>query len=202
MTPEEAAICLRDDPTFATSSPEEQAEEAALLLGTDDPLDVALAVELALAAAPAPVAIMGPGDEGCRLETPCAVPRLAGNGRCMDCGANRSTGPVKVLSAAEAVSPAPRKPKPPSELRRGITHDPAATFLGRFKEATGATDSEMAEMLGVSRASVQAYIAGRRTEALDEAQARLMIDGLAERLLLLADLKRDLAVAIGEAHPD
>lgn len=202
MTPEEAAICLRDDPTFATSSPAEQAEEAALLLGTDDPLDVALAVELALAAAPAPVAIMGPGDEGCRLETPCAVPRLAGNGRCLDCGANRSTGPVKVLSAAEAVSPAPRKPKPPSELRRGITHDPAATFLGRFKEATGATDSEMAEMLGVSRASVQAYIAGRRTEALDEAQARLMIDGLAERLLLLADLKRDLAVAIGEAHPD
>lgn len=202
MTPEEAAICLRDDPTFATSSPAEQAEEAALLLGTDDPLDVALAVELALAAAPAPVAIMGPGDEGCRLETPCAVPRLAGNGRCLDCGANRSTGPVKVLSAAEAVSPAPRKPKPPSELRRGITHDPAATFLGRFKEATGATDSEMADMLGVSRASVQAYIAGRRTEALDEAQARLMIDGLAERLLLLADLKRDLAVAIGEAHPD
>lgn len=202
MTPEEAAICLRDDPTFATSSPAEQAKEAALLLGTDDPLDVALAVELALAAAPAPVAIMGPGDEGCRLETPCAVPRLAGNGRCLDCGANRSTSPVKVLSAAEAVSPAPRKPKPPSELRRGITHDPAATFLGRFKEATGATDSEMAEMLGVSRASVQAYIAGRRTEALDEAQARLMIDGLAERLLLLADLKRDLAVAIGEAHPD
>lgn len=202
MTPEEAAICLRDDPTFATSSPAEQVEEAALLLGTDDPLDVALAVELALAAAPAPVAITGPGDEGCRLETPCAVPRLAGNGRCLDCGANRSTGPVKVLSAAEAVSPAPRKPKPPSELRRGITHDPAATFLGRFKEATGATDSEMAEMLGVSRASVQAYIAGRRTEALDEAQARLMIDGLAERLLLLADLKRDLAVAIGEAHPD
>lgn len=198
MTPEEAAICLRDDPTFATSSPEEQEAEAALLLGTDDPLDVALAVELALAAAPAPVAITGPGDEGCRLETPCAVPRLAGNGRCLDCGANRSTGPVKVLSAAEAVSPAPRKPKPPSELRRGITHDPAATFLGRFKEATGATDSEMAGMLGVSRASVQAYIAGRRTEALDEAQARLMIDGLAERLLLLADLKRDLAVAIGE----
>lgn len=202
MTPEEAAICLRDDPTFATSSPEEQEAEAALLLGTDDPLDVALAVELALAAAPAPVAIRGPGDEGCRLETPCAVPRLAGNGRCLDCGANRSTSPVKVLSAAEAVSPAPRKPKPSSELRRGITHDPAATFLGRFKEATGATDSEMADMLGVSRASVQAYIAGRRTEALDEAQARLMIDGLAERLLLLADLKRDLAVAIGEAHPD
>lgn len=202
MTPEEAAICLRDDPTFATSSPEEQEAEAALLLGTDDPLDVALAVELALAAAPAPVAITGPGDEGCRLETPCGSPRLAGNGRCLDCGANRSTSPVKVLSAAEAVSPAPRKPKPPSELRRGITHDPAATFLGRFKEATGATDSEMADMLGVSRASVQAYIAGRRTEALDEAQARLMIDGLAERLLLLADLKRDLAVAIGEAHPD
>lgn len=202
MTPEEAAICLRDDPTFGSSSPEEQAAEAALLLGTDDPLDVALAVELALQTAPAPVAIMGPGDEGCRLETACSAPRLAGNGRCLDCGANRVANLVKVLSAAEAIKDAPRKPKPPSELRRGITHDPAATFLGRFKEATGATDSEMADMLGVSRASVQAYIAGRRTEALDEAQARLMIDGLADRLLLLADLKRDLAVAIGEAHPD
>lgn len=203
MTPEEAAICLRDDPTFATSSREDQQTEATLLLGDDDPLAVALAIELALDMGPrSGDAAGGVGDEGCRLETPCAVPRLAGNGRCLDCGANRSTGPVKVLSAAEAVSPAPRKPKPPSELRRGITHDPAATFLGRFKEATGATDSEMAEMLGVSRASVQAYIAGRRTEALDEAQARLMIDGLAERLLLLADLKRDLAVAIGEAHPD
>lgn len=203
MTPEEAAICLRDDPTFATSSREDQETEATLLLGDDDPLAVALAIELALEAAPAATAIMGPGDEGCRLETPCAVPRLAGNGRCLDCGANRAAASlVKVLSAVEAASPAPRKPKPPSELRRGITHDPAATFLGRFKEATGATDSEMAEMLGVSRASVQAYIAGRRTEALDEAQARLMIDGLAERLLLLADLKRDLAVAIGEAHPD
>lgn len=202
MTPEEAAICLRDDPTFATSSPTEQAEEAALLLGTDDPLDVALAVELALAAAPAPVAIMGPGDEGCRLETPCAVPRLAGNGRCLDCGANRSTGPVKVLSAAEAVSPAPRKPKPPSELRRGVTHDPAATFCGRLKEATGATDQELADIVGVSRASVQAYVAGRRTELLDDAATRRMIALLDEHLLLAATLKRDLAVSIGEAHPD
>ena len=197
VTPEEAAICLRDDPTFATSSPAEQAEEAALLLGTDDPLDVALAVELALAAAPAPVAIMGPGDEGCRLETPCAVPRLAGNGRCLDCGASRVLDPVP-LTAREATASGPRKRRPPSELRRGVTHDPAASFLGRFKEATGATDNEMADMLGVSRATVQAYIAGRRREIIEGDTARKMIDGLADRLLLLADLKRDIAVAIGE----
>lgn len=198
MTPEEAAICLRDDPTFATSSPEEQSAEAALLLGSDDPLDIALAVELALQAAPVRVTASGPGDEGCRLETPCGSPRLAGNGRCLDCGANRSTSPVKVLSAKEAIAPGPRKPKPPSELRRGVTHDPAASFLGRFKEATGATDNEIADMLGVSRATVQAYIAGRRREIIEDDTARKMIDGLADRLLLLADLKRDIAAAIGE----
>lgn len=190
MTPEEAAICLRDDPTFATSSPEEQAEEAALLLGSDDPLDIALAVELALAAS-------GPGDEGCRLETPCAVPRLAGNGRCLDCGAGRVLV-ARPLTAKEAIAPGPRKPKPPSRLRRGVTHDPAASFLGRFKEATGATDNEMADMLGVSRATVQAYIAGRRREIIEDDTARKMIDGLTDRLLLLADLKRDIAAAIGE----
>lgn len=197
MTPEEAAICLRDDPTFATSTEDEQAAEAALLLGSDDPLDIALAVELALAAAPVRVTASGPGDDGCRLETPCAVPRLAGNGRCLDCGASRVLDPVP-LTAKEAVAPGPRKPRPPSELRRGVTHDPAASFLGRFKEATGATDNEMADMLGVSRATVQAYIAGRRREIIEDDTARKMIDGLAERLLLLADLKRDIAVAIGE----
>ena len=198
MTPEEAAICLRDDPTFAMSSPEEQAEEAALLLGSDDPLDIALAVELALTAGHAVATPKGGvGDEGCRLETPCAAPRLAGNGRCLDCGASRVLAPVP-LTAKEAIAPGPRKPKPPSELRRGVTHDPAASFLGRFKEATGATDNEMADMLGVSRATVQAYIAGRRREIIENDTARKMIDGLADRLLLLADLKRDIAAAIGE----
>ena len=52
MTPEEAALCLRDDPTFATSSRADQEEEAALLLGSDDPLDIALAIEAALARKP------------------------------------------------------------------------------------------------------------------------------------------------------
>lgn len=202
MTPEQAAICLRDDPTFATSSREEQETEAALLLGTDDPLDVALAIELALEAPEPPSAIMGPGDEGCRLEPPCAVPRIAGNGRCLDCGANRVAGPVKVLSAKEAVKPGPRPRRTPSELRRGVTHDPTATFCGRLKEATGATDQELADIIGVSRASVQAYVAGRRTELIDDAATRRMITLLDEHLLLAATLKRDLAVSIGEAHSD
>ena len=201
MTPEEAALCLRDDPTFAAASAQEQEAEAALLLGTDDPLDIALAVELALADRPAPTAIMGSDDEGCRLETPCPVPRLAGNGRCLDCGASRAA-PAKPLSIAEAIKPGPRKVRAHSDLRRGVTHDPTATFLGRFKEATGATDKEMGEMLGVSRVSVQAYIAGRRAEALSGAQARNLIDALAEHLLLAATLKRDLAVEIGEAYHD
>ena len=207
MTPEEAALCLRDDPTFAGASTQEQEAEAALLLGTDDPLDIALAVELALADRPAPTAIMGASDEGCRLETPCVVPRLAGNGRCLDCGAGRlglrpPSVQARPLSVAEAITPGPRKVRAHSDLRRGVTHDPTATFLGRFKEATGATDKEMGEMLGVSRVSVQAYIAGRRAEALSGAQARNLIDALAEHLLLAATLKRDLAVEIGEAYHD
>jgi hypothetical protein len=204
MSPDEAALCLRDDPTFATSSREDQETEAALLLGTDDPLDIAMAIELALAAPPAPVTTTGARGEPCRLETPCGRPRLAGNGRCLDCGAQRE-------AAVEQPASAPMTPKTAAKrssdaeaakLRRGVTHDPEASLLGRFKEATGATDSEMAAMLDISRASVQAYIAGRRTELLSDDQARTLIDGLAERLLLLAGLKRDLAIAIGEIDPD
>jgi len=83
MTPEQAAICLRDDPTFATSSREDQETEATLLLGDDDPLAVALAIELALDVGPrSGDAAGGVGDEGCRLEKPCAAPAVAGNGRC------------------------------------------------------------------------------------------------------------------------
>jgi transcriptional regulator with XRE-family HTH domain len=202
MTPEEAALCLRDDPTFAASSREDQETEAAYLLGDDDMLAVALAIELALEAPKPPSVTAGPGDEGCRLETPCAAPRLAGNGRCLDCGASRSLRPAQRLSLAEAIAPGPRKPRRPSELRRGVTHDPTATFCGRLKEATGATDQELADIVGVSRASVQAYVAGRRTELLDDAATRRMIALLDEHLLLSATLKRDLAVAIGEAHHD
>lgn len=221
MTPEEAAICLRDDPTFAGSSREDQETEATLLLGDDDPLDVAIAIELALAAAPAPSAIMGQGDEGCRLEKPCAAPRIAGNGRCMDCGAYRITppeSPVEREEPAEAPAPppepenAPAAEKPaPARRKKPVSYaeahrqrqakamrDPEATFIGRYKELTGTADRELAAMTGKSRATIQAYARGQLPEKLEPETIRHLADDIGERMILLAQLQRDMLAAIGE----
>lgn len=217
MTPEEAAICLRDDPTFATSSREDQETEATLLLGDDDPLAVALAIELALEAAPAATAIMGPGDEGCRLEKPCAAPRLAGNGRCMDCGAYRQIAPESPQereepSEAPAPSPAPESAPAPAPARKKpvsyaeahrqrqakALRDPEATFAGRYKELTGTADRELAAMTGKSRATIQAYARGQLPEKLEAETIRHLADDIGERMILLAQLQRDMLAAIGE----
>lgn len=221
MTPEEAAICLRDDPTFGSSSREDQETEATLLLGDDDPLAVALAIELALEAAPAAPAIMGPGDEGCRLEKPCAAPRLAGNGRCMDCGAYRQTAaeslreregpseapapPPEPENAPAAEKPAPtarKKPVSYAEAHRQrqakALRDPEATFVGRYKELTGTADRELAAMTGKSRATIQAYARGQLPEILEAETIRHLADDIGERMILLAQLQRDMLAAIGE----
>lgn len=217
MTPEEAAICLRDDPTFAGSSREDQETEATLLLGDDDPLAVALAIELALEAAPAAPAIMGPGGEGCRLEKPCAAPRLAGNGRCMDCGAYRQTAaespqereepseapaPPPAPESAPAAAPARKKPVSYAEAHRQrqakALRDPEATFVGRYKELTGTADRELAAMTGKSRATIQAYARGQLPEKLEAETIRHLADDIGERMILLAQLQRDMLAAIGE----
>lgn len=221
MTPEAVAICLRDDPTFATSTREEQEAEAAALLGSDDPLDVAIAIELALEGAPAPVAIMGPGDEGCRLEKPCAAPRIAGNGRCMDCGAyrqNPAASPVEREEPLDAPAPPPepenapaaekpapvarKKPVSYAEAHRQrqakAMRDPEATFIGRYKELTGTADRELAAMTGKSRATTQAYARGQLPEKLEPETIRHLADDIGERMILLAQLQRDMLAAIGE----
>lgn len=221
MTPEAVAICLRDDPTFATSTREEQEAEAAALLGSDDPLDVAIAIELALEGAPAPVAIMGPGDEGCRLEKPCAAPRIAGNGRCMDCGAyrqNPAASPVEREEPSEAPAPPPepenapaaekpapvarKKPVSYAEAHRQrqakAMRDPEATFIGRYKELTGVADRELAAMVGKSRATIQAYARGQLPEILEAATIRHLADDLGERMILIAQLQRDMLASLGE----
>lgn len=217
MTPEQAAICLRDDPTFAGSSREDQETEATLLLGDDDPLAVALAIELALEAAPAATAIMGPGDEGCRLEKPCAAPRLAGNGRCMDCGAYRQIAPESPQEREEppeapapppapesAPAPAPARKKPVSyaeahrQRQAKALRDPEATFVGRYKELTGTADRELAAMTGKSRATIQAYARGQLPEKLEAETIRHLADDIGERMILLAQLQRDMLAAIGE----
>lgn len=218
MAPEEAAICLRDDPTFATSSREDQETEATLLLGDDDPLAVALAIELALDMGPrSGDAAGGVGDEGCRLEKPCAAPRLAGNGRCMDCGAYRQTAPESpqereepseapapppAPESAPAAAPARKKPVSYAEAHRQrqakALRDPEATFVGRYKELTGTADRELAAMTGKSRATIQAYARGQLPEKLEAETIRHLADDIGERMILLAQLQRDMLAAIGE----
>lgn len=227
MTPEEAAICLRDDPTFGSSSREDQEAEATLLLGDDDPLAVALAIELALDMGPrSGAACGGVGDEGCRLEKPCAAPRLAGNGRCMDCGAYRQIAPESLQEREEpleapapppapesAPAPAPahavaspqaarKKPVSYAEAHRQrqakALRDPEATFVGRYKELTGAADRELAAMTGKSRATIQAYARGHLPEILERDTIRHLADDLGERMILIAQLQRDMLAAIGE----
>lgn len=227
MTPEEAAICLRDDPTFGSSSREDQETEATLLLGDDDPLAVALAIELALDMGPrSGDAAGGVGDEGCRLEKPCAAPRLAGNGRCMDCGAYRQTAPRSgdaesgvespqereepseapvpppAPESAPAAAPARKKPVSYAEAHRQrqakALRDPEATFVGRYKELTGTADRELAAMTGKSRATIQAYARGQLPEKLEAETIRHLADDIGERMILLAQLQRDMLAAIGE----
>lgn len=218
MTPEAAGAALAADPTFATMNDAEREAEAAALLGTfaepsDDPLDIAMALEAAAlafrASTAATTAAPMPGVEACRLNgaegPPCNGDQpIAGNGRCMTCGAQRTAAePATAVQAAPAPSPAPTPATPPAAapapiLRHGVTSDPGASFLGRFKEATGATDREAAGMLGMSRATVQAYAAGRLPEKLTPQQVATIRADIADRLLLLADLDRDLAVAAGE----
>lgn len=232
MTPEAVAVCLRDDPTFATSPRDEQEAEAAALLGSDDPLDVAIAIELALERPGERSEAGGAADcdEGCRLEKPCAAPRIAGNGRCMDCGAHRqspATSPVEADTPAEAPSPpaepesaparsgdaaggvaekpapAPRK-KPVSyaeahrQRQAKALRDPEATFIGRYKELTGTADRELAAMTGKSRATIQAYARGQLPEKLEAETIRHLADDIGERMILLAQLQRDMLAAIGE----
>jgi hypothetical protein len=225
MTPDEAGAALAADPTFDLMSQAERETEAALLLGaidapSDDPLEIALTLELAALRAEtgtgaATVSADNPVGEACRNgsdENPAGCggrEPVAANGRCMTCGAYRAaptdaaTAPKAVelpIAPAKVETPASEAPVEPAapKLRHGVTYDPGDSVLGRFKEASGATDKETAAMLGMSRATVQAYANGRLVEKLTDVQARTLIDDIGERLLLLAELKRDIAVLIGE----
>jgi hypothetical protein len=221
MTPEEAGAALACDPSFLLMAHEEREDEAARLLGgfstpSDDPLDIARTIECAIHlqaigqdnGARRAGAEIAPGIEPCRLNgaggPPCTGREpVAGNGRCMTCGAMRHarTPPEPAPPPAPAKVPkrAPKKrgTAPATALRHGVTYDPGASYLGRFKEVTGATDREVADMLGVSRPTVQAYVGGRLPEKLDGVGVGVLMADLAERLVLLADLRRELAAVIG-----
>jgi len=208
MTPEQAGAALAADPTFALMSPTEQEAEAAVLLGgfgtpSDDPLDIALAIELASVAtvqAAQEIATTASvaGVEPCRLNgadgPPCGGSEpVAGNGRCMTCGAQREA----LLAAPAPIAAQPERPRYADRIRRNIS-DLDATFIGRFKVATGATEKEIAGLVGLSRPTINAYVAGRLPEKIDTEQGSTLADNIDERLILLSDLKRDILAAIGQ----
>lgn len=196
MTPDEAALALRDDPSFAAMTATERQEEAALLLGTDDPLDVALAIEMALVAEPSPPAIMGAALEPCRLETSCGGREpLAGNGRCMTCGANRAAPPEEPVAAVEREEPAPAPAPPPAAVSApvaAVASDRALPLTARVKDALGLTDKALADMIGVSRPTAQAYVSGRLPEQIDGVRAEYLLRALTKRIGEIEGLRLEL----------
>jgi len=147
----EAAQSLRDDPTFDTMGEAARHVEARFLVqphgGDGD--DVSAVVEWAKALDPTPPAIGNrvrahiPGNAN--VEPPAPPPP-----------APKPQKP-RVLEAPEgatAASPAPDK----------------LPFLYRVKGATGATDRELSELLGVPRSTVQAIISGRSPERFSREQ--------------------------------
>lgn len=56
------------------------------------------------------------------------------------------------------------------------------SYLRRYKMATNAFDAEIGELIGLKRALVQAYIAGRTTEYLTDEQKQLLIQALRDHI--------------------
>lgn len=206
MTPDEAALSLRDDPTFALMSREEQETEAAFLVG-DDPLDVALAIEAALSGKPPPESAGALSHvEPCREGNERCVQPVSGTGRCMTCGAYRDAAPLPVIAvpdplpsnpadlapperetAVEAPNPPPKPqsaPRPVSGQNRSITY--------RIKLATGLYDKEIAGHVRLSRPTVQAYAAGRLNEAYTAEQREALAVVLERRRDAIDDLVTEL----------
>lgn len=194
------AHTLIADPTFALMTHGERLDEALALMrsadpDTDpDPLDAALAVEEAEslmvagfrpAEAPAPVT---PGLEPCREDRAVCDAPVAGNGRCLECGARRAQE-IIAPPAPVAVAREPDKP-----LRAA---KPAAPVLARFKAATGLSDKNIGDMLNLARSTVQATIAGRMPEKLTPSQHKM----LAETLSLQLQKAQELAAEITRDTP-
>ncbi len=193
MTVGEAALALRDDPTFAAMTETEREAEAIELVG-DDPLDVALAIEMALSAPAETPAIMGSGVEPCRLEADCGGREpLAGNGRCMTCGANRAAPctpeqPVEAVPAAKAPTPRPAPVSSPVEAPAR----PGEPLVRRFKEALGMPDAQLAALIGVTRPTAQAYVSGRLAEQIDGVRSEYLLRALIKRQGQIAELIEEL----------
>ena len=191
MTPQEAGIALRDDPTFASMSVAEQQTEAGLLLGTDDPLDIAIAIETALAEPAIMAQAALPVFEECRLPTPCGGSEpIAGNGRCMTCGANR------LSAATEAPTSAPAPPV--GNFEQVLPGEIKPMLAKRVQETLGLKYHELGDLLGVSRPTAQAYVSGRLAERVEGVRGEYLLRLLDQRGAAIDELRAELRLRLGK----
>lgn len=207
LTHEGAVASLLDGPPLDTYSSEELAGEVAELLGSDDPLDVALVIEEAKARAADHVkaaAIIEAELEPCRLEQPCAGNEpLSGTGRCMTCGAQRVNmiviDPIhEAIAALPSDTEAPEQPVAapfvPAALEAAAPSEEPIT--ARVKAALGLPDKDMAHLLGVARPTAQAYATGRLPEIIDGVRAEYMLRAVKKRLASLEALRSELQTIV------
>ncbi len=81
------------------------------------------------------------------------------------------------------------KPRPPLSATPPGDGTP---LLYRFKAATGLPEPILADLIGKSRATVQAYISGRLPELLDDTAKDRMCDAIAAQIGLLVRLQSEL----------
>lgn len=213
----EAVLSLQSDPLLGTMSQEEREAEAAALLGSDDPLDIALVVEEALAGAQAITAAAATVEatlEPCRLEGEQCGGRepVAGNGRCMTCGAQRALpGPPVATqeqidemfprSDTEAPAAPPSAPPPPAATPTPLpaVAPDSRPVTARVKDALGLPDKDLASLIGVARPTAQAYVTGRLPELIDGVRAEYMLRAVRKRMAILAALENDLRTIVAVA---
>lgn len=217
------ADTLLADPTFGLMTTAERREEALALIASaggdpDDDLGAALAVEEAeerfAAGETAPavsVAPERPPDTEDHVSG-CEGVQIAGNGRCLGCGAQvQSIAPryssediVRAMGEAEEgdgtvddesaeafadglrsyVDRKGNSPLPPKPPQSGM--------LAAFKAATRMGDRDIADTIGLARSSVQAIVSGRVGENLTPKQLRTLLTALNAQLDRMQDLAVDL----------
>jgi len=203
------AQTLIADPTFNLMSRAEKLEEAraiAIVSGMeDDDLAFALAVEEAeglLASGFQPLQAQEPvsaGIEPCREDRPVCASPVAGNGRCLECGARRASETPSIALENGSVIEFSGDPEP---IKSRETVKPAAPVLARFKAVTGHNDRDIGDLLNLARSTVQGYVAGRMAEKLTPAQLTVLrgrLRATAQQAQAMAD---EIGVSFAERFPD
>lgn len=207
------AQTLIADPTFSLMSRAEKLDEARAIGITagmeDDDLAFALAVEEAEGLVAAgktdvePVQALPAGIEPCREDRASCASPVAGNGRCLECGARRAPEQmlvqVEVASGKSEGSPLSLEPVETVTAKIGnhpvdftAPTKPSAPVLARFKAVTGNNDRDIGDLLNMARSTVQATVGGRMPEKLTPAQLNRVYMTLLARAKAAQDLASEL----------